>query len=140
MTGWIMAFIFIVVCTAMDMKEKNIGIEWLVMFFVLGIVYSMYVEREGRQIIFSMIPGIIVLILAIITREKIGKGDGVMIVNLGILLGFKNIINVLMVSLIVCAVASLLMIVIKRVNKNYEIPFAPFLMVALALIGMCGGI
>ena len=138
MEGIILAFVFILVCTLTDFKEKKIYGEWLGIFFVLGIIYCRYLERSAQEIAISMIPGVIVLIVSIVSHEEIGRGDGLMIINMGIMLGIEKNVMLLMISLFVCAIVSLFMIAVKKVGKKYEIPFAPFLMVALVIMTISG--
>ncbi|MCR5837235.1 MAG: prepilin peptidase [Lachnospiraceae bacterium] len=130
----IIAFCFVLICTITDIRTKKIYGEWIGVFCFTGILYCLYMEKSVQSVVYSVIPGIILLIISVISKEAIGKGDGLMVINLGIIMGPEKIIGILMISLITCAVASLVMIVAKKVSKNYEIPFAPFLMIALMFI------
>jgi leader peptidase (prepilin peptidase)/N-methyltransferase len=140
MTEFIIAFCFVLICTITDIKTKTIYWEWLGVFCFVGVLYCLYMERTVPAVMYSVIPGIILVIISVISREAIGKGDGLMVINLGIILGAEKIIGVLMISLIICAVASLIMLVSKKVSKKYEMPFAPFLMLAVVFVTMFGEI
>lgn len=101
-----MGFVFMCICIIVQWKDSN------------------------TDLLFAIMPGAFLLLLAWVTKESIGYGDGVSILLLGGMAGFRNCVWVLCFSLILLSVAGLILLVIRRVNRKTKIPYLPFLFVA----------
>ncbi len=85
---------------------------------------------EYKQII-SLIPGIVCLIVAKLTKEAIGYGDAMIIFMLGLYWRWESVCTVLMGACMLAAIFALVLLIFFRKNRKYEIPFVPFLALAL---------
>ena len=74
----------------------------------------------------GLATGLAVLCVSLITREKIGKGDALLLCITGAFLGvYDNAVLIAMAfMLIICY--SLTMLARGRLNKSSRVPFAPF--------------
>ena len=79
------------------------------------------------RILLGISVGICILLLAIVTREKIGLGDGMLLTVTGVYLGGADNFQLLMYGLFYAALFSLAVLVVRRWKKSREFPFVPFL-------------
>lgn len=79
--------------------------------------------------IFGCLPGAGMLLLAFATREKVGYGDGILLIILGMLEGW-NLIADLLAALLLAAVFGSVLLVLRRATVRTRIPFVPFLLAA----------
>lgn len=138
-----LAGIFLFICVVTDIKKKKISVVACVVFFVAGltvdILYKMESLEELGNMWQSFLPGIILILLAVVTKEKIGKGDGLVMVVMGILLGIEKSLEIFMTALFLSAAVAIGLIITKKVKRNYEMPFVPFLAVGMCLM-LLGGV
>lgn len=66
-------------------------------------------------------------VLSRLTKEGIGMGDVKLISAMGFLLGLFSTLIALLFSLILCTLASIILLFGKKKNKNDRIPFGPFM-------------
>lgn len=110
-----------------DIKTKQIPL-WAVA--VLGAAVSGYEVCANGGIISTitgLLPGILVLLLAYVTKESIGYGDGLVLCVMGGFCGLTDTVAILGVALVLVAMAAIVLLVIKRAGRKTELPFLPFL-------------
>lgn len=73
-----------------------------------------------------LLPGIGMLLIAICTK-KAGSADGMVLLMLGMLLGFYACVLVWWGSLCLMAVASMVLLGFKKVKRDSRLPYLPFL-------------
>lgn len=124
-------------CTIADIKKKEISI-WL--FGVLGLVVivgGFTVDSiRGYRMAAGIIPGILLVILAKITEQSIGYGDGIILAEIGFITGVGRCTLILAAAMALAAFFSLGVLVIKKVDKRYRIPFVPFMTISYVAV-MC---
>lgn len=113
-----------------DFKKKKVSN--VLLLIVSGIVIINYVIFRPVTIM-SLLGGILIgfffLGISYITRQKIGAGDGLLVMILGAYLGFEGIGVVLLYALTLSAIWSGLLLMIKKVNRHYAIAFIPFIFI-----------
>lgn len=137
-----LAGVFLLICTFTDLKNKQVSVWICILFFILGIGFNILCSMEHQEELkdiwkdtwMGLLPGIILLGFSVTTKECIGKGDGLVMVAMGILLGVEKTIALFMISLFLSAIVAAFLIGVRRVEKNYEIPFVPFLTVGMCLM------
>ena len=130
--------------TAQDIKNKKISSYYLWIGGIIGLFFSIIecweeVDKVTEWLI-AFIPGIVVLVLAKITKEKIGTGDGWVVIILGNFLTAFEISILLQIAIILAAVFSLILLCGKRVSVSYSIPFLPFLWLSHLLLWRLGNV
>ncbi len=123
------------VCSVVDIKKKEISICF---FVLLGIISSIGCFLNSGKIsvmtILGVVPGMLLMVIAKITDQCIGYGDGIILAEIGLLTGVGKCMLILALALAVAGVFSLGIVVVKRVNRKYKIPFVPFLTIAYLLV------
>ena len=84
--------------------------------------------------LYAALPGIFMLIVSFCSKEKIGRGDGILLIMLGLMTGFPLCFNVLCISLLCSGVYALFLIVLRKAERGYSFPFVPFMVLA---VGLC---
>lgn len=114
-----------------DWKEKQIYLYMPIMAGIVGLIlHLLYQERTLLEIFLGAGLGVIMIIIALVSRESIGIGDGVMLMVSGIFLGPWKNLELLISALMLVGVTALFLIVVKKKERNYRVPFLPFLLVA----------
>lgn len=118
-----------------DLRKHKVSMIMVVVVGIIGGVLQINSIREnGMGILSGIFVGIILLLLAKITREKIGYGDGWIFVVTGVYLGFRDNIYLLLLALFLASLVSIFLLAIKKVNGKTELPFVSFMLPSYLLL------
>lgn len=125
-----------------DIKKKKITNHYLWTGAIMGVIikflnYGEATAKSGEWLL-AFIPGVLMLILAKITEEKIGYGDGWLIVILGNYMTVSEISILLQISIILIFLFSVIVLCGKMATKTCQIPFLPFLWISHLLVWRLG--
>jgi prepilin signal peptidase PulO-like enzyme (type II secretory pathway) len=81
----------------------------------------------------GLLPGILFLLFARISKEAIGYGDGFSICMMGIYLEVETLLSVCMCALFLAGIVALVLLVSGKRKGKQEIPFIPFLLLSFLL-------
>ncbi len=125
------ALIFIGICAVCDIRRKEIPLPLILagMTAAFGAgVWQMKAEGlTAAEAGMSLLPGMFFLLTGFCTGEKVGYGDGLILLAVGLLLGFYRCFLALCAALVFSAMVSLLLMVFHRADRHSRIPFVPFL-------------
>ena len=115
-----------------DYKTKLIETKWLVLLGVLGLAGVMLQADVSVlwQSCLGMSVGGALLLLAWISGESIGFGDGWLFVVTGIFLGLLENFVLLFGSIILAGVFAIVCLVLKKKGRNDRVALAPFVLAA----------
>lgn len=82
----------------------------------------------------SMGVGGVVAVISVLSRGKMGMGDGLLILAMGSVLSVGELLGILCLALLLCGIYAGLQLCVFKKKRDEEIPFAPFL-----LAGYLGG-
>lgn len=122
----------------MDIKYKEIPLAVIMIYAGMGLVTDCILKTDISYILLSSVPGIVLLILSLVTDEMIGSGDGLTILALGIWMGLRLTLSTLFLGILFVCFFSFLTIVFnkafgKRMEPDYQIPLIPFLFSGLVV-------
>lgn len=127
--------VFLIPCAITDLKSKTIPIWWTVVFGISAMIYQIFWKKQKLEaILFSMIIGVTLLVAAKISNQRIGYGDGIIFLILGLWIGFWDGISLLFFSLILSSIISVYLIIVRRKGRDYRIPFIPFVTAAYIIL------
>lgn len=130
----------LIIAAVEDIKYKKIHI---IIPFLVSVVYALFCVLNcnfSLIIIFvNMSLGIGIIIYSVVSRGKIGRGDGIIICMIGIVCGIGTAVNVMVIA---SAVSYIYLIIYKISNriasrvcaKNDGTPFVPFITAAYIII------
>lgn len=114
----------------MDIRRRRVPIWLLAVSGILVTCVSVYEiwqgSMGGMEILWSILPGFMLLLTALLSK-KAGWADGVVLLLLGILTGFRECVVSFTISMLAISVISLALLIMKRVEKNTKMPYLPFL-------------
>lgn len=116
----------------MDIRRRRVPV-WLLavsgMFVTCVSVRKIWQgSMGGAEILWGILPGFMLLLTAIFSK-KAGWADGVVLLLLGGMTGFRECTFSFILSMLVISVISLTLLMMKRVEKNTKMPYLPFLWV-----------
>lgn len=122
--------LWLIAMSIFDLFEKRVPVWLLVTGGIPAIVTAMYAYMKGTgslsQSLFGMLPGVLLLAVAAVTR-KAGWADGIVLLIMGLLTDLWECMACFMVSLMTMSMVSLLLLVLRKVGKNTTLPYIPFL-------------
>ncbi len=133
----ITAFAFLGICALFDgiKREVPLVVIWI------GIMTACVLQIKGAMgetswplVLLSMSPGICFWLLSFLTGEKVGYGDGWLLLMVGLFLGFEGCFLTLLLGLVAESVAVLILLGLKKIKRDEEVAFAPFLLVGMGLV------
>ena len=116
----------------MDIRRRRVPIWLLVvsgMFVTCASVCEIWKgSMGGTEILWGILPGFVLLLTAALSK-KAGLADGVVLLLLGVMTGFRECTFSFTFSMLAISVISLALLMMKRVGKNTKMPYLPFLWV-----------
>ncbi len=123
--------------TIKDFRTKKINGYLCVATILAAIAIRVYVMGENDiSILIDLIPGTIMYVFSLVSKKCIGKGDALVLLFIGSVMGYYHEMEALMVSVILTGILSLIMLVIKKADRDTEIPFVPFLSIGAIAGGL----
>ena len=111
-----------------DLKKREIMMVPIYMCFLIGIFGMIFRDQVIDDSLLGLLPGMIMLLFALIFRGSIGEGDAYLFMAIGILTGPSCAIYTLILSSLFGAVYSIAGLILKRKNRKDTIPYAPFIL------------
>lgn len=131
----VILLIFLSVCAAEDLIKRRLHLFYMTAFALLGIGMQVYKGTfDLKNILSACLLGVLLCVVSRCSGEKIGTGDGVMLITSGIYLGFWENIIVFWIASMGAALAGMILYIIMRKPGSYRIPFAPFLLGAYIVV------
>lgn len=133
----IFLFFFLAVCAVFDGLKKQIplAVVWLGMLTAICLrVGGVMGEASLFSVALSLVPGAAFFLLGFVTREKVGYGDGWVLLMIGLFLDFPCCLLILLAGLLIESVAALVLLVFRKIQRDKEIPFCPFLLLGMGVM------
>ena len=90
-------------------------------------------ETDFFLMMLSLIPGIGFFLLSFLTREKVGYGDGWVLLMIGLFSGFSRCFMILLIGLLLESMVAIILLALKKIQRDREIPFSPFLLLGMGV-------
>ncbi len=131
--------ILLFIAAITDIRKKQINRNFLLLLTLVCLAAVMVRGKlEIMDAAGGVTIGLCVIGISMISREQIGRGDGIVIAIIGLALGFRRCLAVVSAaSLLMCA-AAIMMLVFKKGNRHTQLAFLPALFVGYVLCGAGG--
>ena len=133
-------FLFLGYLSLFDIKTKRLPDTTI--FLGLAAAVLMRIVSKGlpmQSYIIATVVGLMFVLISYFTKEKIGYGDSLIILAVGILLGVENLLFIICASLVMCSLTGIVIIIMNNFRGSFTLPFVPFIFAAfILLIGFQG--
>ena len=118
-----------------DITKRQISNKWVLICLLFGILKIIF-NREllGKAVLGFITAVIISYTIYFISKGEFGMGDVKMLGCVGLYIGAYGFIEVLFLAVLLVVIFGVILMVLKKADRNTEIPFAPFLTAALAVM------
>ena len=124
--------LFLAELSAEDVREKKVSVYKVLVFTVLALIYRAFTNQLfWMEMIINLVPGGMMILLAILKKEGIGYGDGMTVMVLGLWTNVWFTTGVLCVAILLSGIFGSICLI---VTKREVIPFVPFLLVGLEVM------
>lgn len=115
--------------SAEDIKKQELH-GWLIFLLgISGIVVSVWGNGwKNIAWLWGLLPGVLVLLFAWVTKESIGYGDALVILSMGCFYALAEMMGIIMMAITFAGIAALVLLVVLHKNRKCELPFVPFLL------------
>lgn len=132
MAAYGVSLLFLALLAAEDIKEKRVSIYKIAFFAGAAVIYLIISKQfDLGEIIGSLLPGGLLLLLAFFTRESIGYGDGTAVAVLGLWTGGWFAMMATAVGIMLAGIYGIFCLFKK---KKEMIPFLPFLLLGMEVV------
>lgn len=133
--------IYLALAAWKDLKYRKIPMWLYIIFGLAGMAINfLRMEIGWLEVLASLLPGALLLLLTKCSRGAVGAGDGLFFLVSAVYLGFWNTIELLLYGLIFCSTCCLGMLVWGIVTgvdvRKWKLPFLPFLLPAWMFMGL----
>jgi len=130
------AFTTVLIWSAVDdFRRRTISIAAPALLMIIGALWR--ITGEGAEPIAMAAVALFTLAsvgVSKLTRGGIGSGDALLTGCVGVFLGPRAMLGVLLISLLFSAVGAMLLIILKNAGRKREMAFAPFLLIGYIVV------
>lgn len=133
----VVLFLFLAVCAVFDglYKQIPLAVVWLGMLTAICLQISGAMGETGiLTAAVSLVPGAGFLLLSFFSREKVGYGDGWVLLMIGLFLGIYRCFLILIVGLAAESAIAIVLLAFRKIQRDKEIPFSPFLLLGMGVV------
>ena len=113
-----------------DLRTREIVLWPTLLLLAAGCGTQVVSDGTVSGVGWSLLPGLVLLILSIATRGGIGSGDAVVVGALGIWTGAES---AFLTTLFALTLVPTTVVLKKKTIRNKEVPFVPYLFISYVL-------
>lgn len=126
------SLIFLARLAAGDIREKRISVCMVLFFALFAILYRIFTRQFlWNEIGGCLLPGGVLLLLAFLTKEAIGYGDGMTVLALGLWTGGWFALAVVCIGIMLSGGFGIICLLRRRTEP---VPFVPFLLLGMEVM------
>lgn len=131
--------LWLTVWTISDIKRRTVRLWQTLLVLGVGILWQW---TAGQLITWNVAGGMLIGGLAwgfsCLSAERLGKGDALVLLCMGVYLGFAALLAVLMQALLLASAVAVYLLLIRKKTAQSAIPFVPFLAVGFMFFMLIG--
>ncbi|MDD3368621.1 MAG: prepilin peptidase [Lachnospiraceae bacterium] len=135
----IIVVLLLLVLAVCDLRYQKIPCKLLAIYGITLLILSglFYLESFGLKgllkMAIGMLPGLILLVLACLFKQEIGKGDGLVLLFLGATIGGKACMLVMFAGLFMASIVGIFLMICKKGSRKTRLPYIPFVLLGYIL-------
>lgn len=118
-----------------DIRAREVSLLTIGIFGIAGMVRACFLGTVSMDLVWTACMGTAVIVLSIISKGAVGMGDGFLLLALGTVISFAELLSAFLLGLFLCGFWGILVLLLSGKGKKTEMPFVPFLM-----LGYIGGL
>ena len=118
-----------------DIQTREVSLLTIWIFGIAGFVRACFCGSVSIEWIATASVGGVVILLSIFSKGAVGMGDGFLLLALGTVLSFGELLTSFLLGLLCCSFWGITLLFLPGNRKKKEVPFVPFL-----LLGYIGGL
>lgn len=123
--------LFLGIGTYYDIKDQELPLRFLITFLLIGLSCNIILQYQSvSDLVIGGSIGSVFLVVGWMTKEEIGYGDGIGLMVLGILAGWKQLIPIIFAAFLLSGIYGLWKVIGLKASRSSTIPFFPFLFIA----------
>lgn len=132
------AGLLLFVAGIMDLKSKTIRREIILVLMAVcfaGAFLRVYVNKEFGlwEVAGGVLIGLCAIGVSMASEEQIGRGDGLVIAAIGLILGFRKCLFAVCMASIIMTLVSVIILILRKGNRKTRLPFIPALFAGYVL-------
>lgn len=138
----IIVLVYLVLLGIEDLKKRKVHVLLLgigsVLFLGIGVGKYLLGELDWTELLLGMLPGLFLILLAWLTK-KAGYADGVVLMQLGLYIGCREVLILCCCSMLFLSVISIILLFCRKVGRETQMPYLTFLAITFAVWKLSGG-
>ena len=110
-----------------DIRFKSINISAGFALAAAMTGFSLWQGSDAAKMVIGCIPGVVAAVLSGVTHGKLGLGDAIVILAVGIWCGIDKTGLIMMIALVCAALTAAVLLIIKKATRKTALPFIPFI-------------
>ena len=131
--------ILLFIAGMIDIRKKQIGKGFLMVLMLACVAAVLFKENFGiLDAAGGATIGLCAIGVSMASREQIGRGDGIVIAIVGLVLGARRCLAVVCMASFLMCFAAIVVLIMKKGDKRTRLAFLPALFVGYLLCGIGG--
>ncbi len=120
--------VILVPCVLMDLKTNKLPLFYMLLCGAVALLLNLLCGLEGlMSMAVGGVIGLVFLLIARLTKETVGYGDGVLILIIGLWCGGADTLGILLMALILAGLVGGIIVLVKKKGRSFRIAFSPYL-------------
>lgn len=121
--------------TITDFEQQVILNEMVFVFALLGLCYTLHLQLSlQNHLLAALGGGLLFLFLAFISKGAIGGGDIKLIAAIGLWLGWKPILSVIIYGAIAGGIAALVLLLTQKIKLRQYLAYGPYFAISAIIV------
>ena len=127
---------YLLLMSVLDIKNRRIPLlpGMILLVVITGVCIPFATDIVYRLL--GVAVGAFLYIVSKVSRGEVGEADAFVYAVTGMTIGIYHNVEVLLVSLFLAAIVSAFLLVIKKVDRKYKLPFIPFTFAGYVVVMM----
>lgn len=109
-----------------DLKKKEVSFYLLGAAAGTGLIVLISQTFAGwPDLLFRLLPGAVLLLFAAVSRGKVGEGDGMVFLAIGLYCTFDQVISLMAGAFLVSLMTAVFLLIVRKKAKTNTFPFVP---------------
>lgn len=135
MAACIITFVLLLYESVVDIYGRKIDVKAAAVVCIFNIITGIIIYKYKVYFVISgALTGVILILCAWLSRQRIGYGDGIIFIVIGMCMEPVKVIGILWGALVLAGIYGMIKIIMMKKDRNYKLPFVPFITLAYAVM------